>query len=70
MTNAALDGDFDTAVELQTRLQALNELLFCEVNPVPVKYAMQRIGYDCGACRLPLGCASYETKKKIDAFFG
>ncbi|MBO5892227.1 MAG: 4-hydroxy-tetrahydrodipicolinate synthase [Oscillospiraceae bacterium] len=70
MTNAALDGDFDTAAELQTRLQTLNELMFCEVNPVPVKAAMRYIGYDCGICRLPLGDASAETKKKLSQFFG
>lgn len=70
MTNAALDGDFDTAAELQSRLQALNELMFCEVNPIPVKAAMRYIGYDCGCCRLPLGDPSPDTKKKLSAFFG
>jgi len=33
----------------------LIEALFSEVNPIPVKYAMQCIGFDCGECRLPLG---------------
>ena len=70
MTNAALDGDFDTAAELQSRLQALNELMFCEVNPIPVKAAMRYIGYDCGCCRLPLGDPSPDTKKKLSSFFG
>ena len=70
MTSAALDGDFDTAAELQTRLQPLNELMFCEVNPVPVKAAMRYIGYDCGICRLPLGDASAGTKEKLASFFG
>ena len=70
MTNAALDGDFDTAAELQGRLQTLNELMFCEVNPIPVKAAMGYIGYDCGCCRLPLGAPSPDTKKKLSAFFG
>jgi 4-hydroxy-tetrahydrodipicolinate synthase len=54
MTHAALDGDFDTASALQCKLLPLIELLFCEVNPIPVKAAMQCIGYDCGNCRLPL----------------
>ena len=70
MTNAALDGDFDTAAELQSRLQVLNELMFCEVNPIPVKAAMRYIGYDCGCCRLPLGDPSPDTKKKLSSFFG
>ena len=54
MATAALDGDFDTAAALQCQLLPLIEQLFCEVNPIPVKAAMQCIGYDCGNCRLPL----------------
>lgn len=54
MTQAALAGDFDTAAALQLQLLPLIELLFCEVNPIPVKAAMKLIGYDCGECRLPL----------------
>lgn len=69
MTEAALDGDFDTAAALQCRLMPLIELLFCEVNPVPVKYAMRYAGYDCGNCRLPLGKLSKQTQLKIDTYF-
>ena len=54
LAQAALDGDFDTAADLQLKLLPLIELLFCEVNPIPVKAAMKLIGYDCGECRLPL----------------
>ena len=54
MAKAALDGDFDTAAALQIELLPLIELLFCEVNPIPVKAAMKLIGFDCGDCRLPL----------------
>lgn len=54
MAMAALDGDFDTAAALQTELLPLMELMFCEVNPIPVKAAMKLLGYDCGECRLPL----------------
>lgn len=54
MSRAALDGDFDTASALQIELLPLIDLLFCEVNPIPVKAAMKIIGYDCGECRLPL----------------
>lgn len=69
MANAALAGDFDTAAALQGELQTLNTLLFCEVNPIPVKYAMKCIGYDCGGCRLPLTDPTPESRKKIEAFF-
>lgn len=54
MAQAALDGDFDSAGALQCSLLPLIELLFSEVNPIPVKAAMKLIGYDCGSCRLPL----------------
>lgn len=54
MCEAALDGDFDTASDLQCKLLPLIDALFCEVNPIPVKEAMKLIGYDCGNCRLPL----------------
>lgn len=65
LTDAALNGDFDTAAALQVELQSLVEALFAEVNPIPVKEAMKIIGYDCGSCRLPLTKASEETQKKL-----
>ena len=54
MTDAALGGDFDTASHLQSAFYPLTQALFAQVNPIPVKYAMTQIGYDCGPCRLPL----------------
>jgi len=69
MTQAALAGDFDTAAALQCELLPLIELLFCEVNPIPVKAAMQMIGYDCGGCRLPLTQLQKENRLKIQKFF-
>lgn len=65
LTRAALDGDFDTAADLQLRLLPLTEALFREVNPIPVKAAMKLVGYDCGTCRLPLTPASSETVAKL-----
>lgn len=69
MADAALAGDFDTASALQCQLTPLIELLFSEVNPIPVKYAMGYAGFDCGGCRLPLGTISHEIKSKIDRYF-
>lgn len=69
MTQAALDGDFDTAAALQCELQPLIDLLFCEVNPIPVKYAMRHVGFDCGGYRLPLASPNNDTANKIDAYF-
>lgn len=67
LTEAALDGDFDTAAAIQCDLLELIELLFSEVNPIPVKEAMGLIGYDCGSCRLPLTGMSKENKQKLAA---
>lgn len=69
MVNAALDGDFDTAADLQCRLQPLMELLFCEVSPIPVKAAMKLIGLDCGPCRMPLTAMSEGNLQKLEAYF-
>lgn len=65
MAQAALDGDFDTAADLQLQMIPLIELLFSEVNPIPVKAAMKLIGYDCGECRLPLTPMSRENHEKL-----
>lgn len=70
MADAALDGDFDTASDLQCRISPLLELLFCEVNPIPVKAAMARIGLDCGACRLPLTELTAKNLQRLQQFFG
>ncbi len=69
MVQAALTGDYATASQLQCRLLRLIELLFCEVNPIPVKEAMKRIGYDCGTCRLPLTSLSRENKRRLQEYF-
>ena len=70
MVRAALDGDFDTASDLQCRLTPLLQLLFCEVNPIPVKAAMARVGLDCGSCRLPLSSLSPKNEERMKSFFG
>ena len=65
MTEAALKGDYDTAAMLQIKLLPLIELLFCEVNPIPVKAAMALVGYDCGPCRLPLTAMSQDNLNRL-----
>lgn len=69
MAEAALAGDFDTASSLQCKLLPLIELLFREVNPIPVKYAMRFAGFDCGNCRLPLGQLNADNKRNLDLYF-
>ena len=65
MTHAALAGDFDSAAALQLELLPLIQMLFCEVNPIPVKAAMELLGYDCGNCRMPLSDLSQEHRTQL-----
>lgn len=67
MSLAALDGDFDTAAALQLELLPLIRTLFREINPIPVKAAMEIIGFDCGACRLPLTPPDEKTLQELRA---
>jgi 4-hydroxy-tetrahydrodipicolinate synthase len=54
LCRAAVAGDAKTAREIHFKLLSLNKLLFAEPNPVPVKWAMQRLGLCGGALRLPM----------------
>lgn len=54
MVRSARNGDISTAREIHERLLPLFSALFCESNPIPVKYAMGRMGFGDGVPRLPL----------------
>ena len=49
-----LDNNFKAAGEMQIKYLELINALFCEVNPIPVKEAMNQLGMAAGACRMPL----------------
>lgn len=49
-----MDGDLEGAREDQLRLLPLIAALFCEVNPIPVKHALNLMGKKAGPCRMPL----------------
>lgn len=51
---AAVAGDAKRAAEIHMKLMPLNKLLFVEPNPIPVKWAMAKLGRCGGALRLPL----------------
>ena len=65
MVRAALAGDYTLAAALQRRLMPLMDLLFCQVNPIPVKAAMAMAGFDCGECRMPLDGLSAQNEQKL-----
>lgn len=54
ITRLCLDNDFASARELALKYLDLANKLFIDVNPVPVKEAMNMMGLDVGKCRLPL----------------
>ena len=64
MADYALKGDFKKAAELQLKYLGLLNALFCDVNPIPVKEAMNLMGMEVGNCRLPLVC-SEESKIEL-----
>lgn len=49
-----LKGNTKTASEMQIKYTGLINALFSDVNPVPIKTAMNLLGYEVGPCRLPL----------------
>ncbi len=61
MISLARSGDFAAASEIQRKYLPLIGALFSEPNPIPVKAAMNRLGFDVGPCRLPL-CEMSEAK--------
>ncbi len=54
MCKAAIAGDRATAEAVDVQLQALHRDLFCEPNPIPVKWALARMGKTSDGIRLPL----------------
>ncbi|MCI8649198.1 MAG: 4-hydroxy-tetrahydrodipicolinate synthase [Anaerotruncus sp.] len=48
------DGKVQESAALQLKLLGLINALFCDINPIPVKAAMNLLGWKAGACRLPL----------------
>ena len=51
---AAIAGDREKAMQIQFQLMPLHKQLFVEANPIPVKWAMARMGLMGGAMRLPM----------------
>lgn len=67
MTRAAMLGDSRGALGVFLECAELFEVLFSEVNPVPIKYAMSRAGFCKNELRLPLTACEEDTARKIDA---
>ena len=65
LVELCLQNDFAAAGELQIALKPLCDALFCEVNPIPVKTALNLMGWEAGPLRLPLCQPSEEHLQLI-----
>ncbi len=65
LCDMALSGNFRGAMALQNQYLALMNAMFCDVNPMPVKEAMNQVGLSVGIGRMPLGKISSANKEKI-----
>lgn len=61
-----LTGNWQKATASQIYSLPLINALFSEVNPIPIKYALNKIGFNCGIPRLPLIELSDKNKERID----
>ena len=66
MVDLCLDGAFGQAAELHRYLSDMFKKLFICANPMPLKYALNRIGMEVGGCRLPLTGLNAAQKQEID----
>ncbi|WP_252229250.1 4-hydroxy-tetrahydrodipicolinate synthase [Clostridium sp. ZBS15] len=68
LTKKCLEGKFNEALDIQLNRLKLTNALFIETNPIPVKTAMNLMGFEVGSLRLPL-CemedSNLETLKTI-----
>lgn len=60
-----LDGDREAALEMQLKALPLIDALFCEVNPIPVKAAMNLMGKGVGPLRAPLTVMEETHQQKL-----
>ncbi len=64
---AAIAGDTRRAMEIQLRLMPVHKHLFAEANPIPVKWALQRMGLCGGTMRLPMTPLSPASEPVVEA---
>jgi 4-hydroxy-tetrahydrodipicolinate synthase len=64
---AAVAGDARRAMEIQRRLMPVHKYLFVEANPIPLKWAMARLGLCGGALRLPMTSLAPANEAAVEA---
>lgn len=66
LQKATAKGDYKTALKIQDRLTDLHSAMFCETNPIPIKYAASLMGLCSEEIRLPLVSPSASAKARIE----
>ena len=67
LCKAAMAGDVQSAMDIQFKLLSVHKHLFVEPNPIPVKWAMERMGLCGGTLRLPMTPLSEHLKPTVEA---
>ncbi len=67
LCKAAMAGDVQAAMDIQFKLLTVHKHLFVEPNPIPVKWAMERMGLCGGTLRLPMTPLSEHLKPSVEA---
>jgi 4-hydroxy-tetrahydrodipicolinate synthase len=67
LCQAAMQGDVAKAVSIHMQLLPLHRDLFCEPNPIPVKWALARMGKAGGYLRLPLTTLSASAQERVES---
>ncbi len=67
MVQKYLEGDLEDSRRLQITYAPLISALFSDVNPIPVKEALNLMGWDVGPCRMPLAPMSAAGRDKLKA---
>ena len=62
-----LNGKVQESLALQLKVLPLVDAIFSDVNPIPVKAAMQMMGLSVGECRMPLGIMSEHAAQKLQS---
>ena len=65
--NAALEGDVETATKIHDTIAPLHKLMFVESSPIPVKYALNKMGKIEQGIRLPLVWLNEQYHDQVDA---
>ena len=67
MMGMVLEGEIESAAKEHRRLLPIFKALFWVTNPIPIKYAVNRSGFNAGSPRLPMCLPDEAFRKKFDA---